>query len=151
MLAPLCDELLAVDVDEWAVAIAKENLACFPHVVVDKRTLPEETPEGPFDLIVALEVLYYWPKDVLLVALRHFEEVLAPDGVLLVGHGRVPSRRRKIVEKIRPLFLRRWIFNIKSGAPLADEIHELLLEHTRLTNTGRLVEPRYRLDFFENK
>ena len=150
-LAPLCEELLAVDVDKWAVAAAKEKLASFPHVRVERCTLPEETPEGPFDLIVAAEVLYYWPKDTLLAALRYFEEVLAPDGTLLVAHGRVPSRRRKIVEKIRPLFLRRWVLKIKSRAPLADEIHKLLFEHTRLTNTTRLVEPRYRLDFFENK
>ena len=150
-LAPLCEELLAVDVDEWAVAAAKERLASFSHVRVERRTLPEERPEGPFDLIVAAEVLYYWPKDTLLAALRYFEEVLAPDGTLLVAHGRVPSRRRTIVEKIRPLFLRRWILKIKSRAPLADEIHKLLLEHTRLTNTIKLVEPRYRLDFFQNK
>src|SRR5918994_708944 len=53
MLAPLCNELWAIDVSERAVAAARERLAGFPHVHVERRRLPEETPEGPFDLVVA--------------------------------------------------------------------------------------------------
>jgi cyclopropane fatty-acyl-phospholipid synthase-like methyltransferase len=45
-LAPLCDEVLAVDVSERAVAAARERLAGFPHVRVERRRLPEDTPEG---------------------------------------------------------------------------------------------------------
>jgi predicted TPR repeat methyltransferase len=111
MLAPLCDELLAVDVSERAVAAAKERLVSFPHVRVERRTLPEETPEGPFDLIAASEVLYYWPKDVMLAALRHFEEVLALGGTLLAVH---------------------WRKETKTYPLQGDEVHELLLAHTRL-------------------
>ena len=59
MLAPLCHELLAVDVSEKAIAVAEERLESIPQVRVELRRLPEETPEGPFDLIVASEVLYY--------------------------------------------------------------------------------------------
>ena len=130
MLAPLCDDLLAVDVSERAVAAAKERLANFPHVRVERRTLPEETPEGPFDLIVASEVLYYWPKDVMLAALRRFEEVLAPGGTLLAVH---------------------WREETKTYPLQGDEVHELLLTHTRLVNTTTIVEPEYRLDLFEDK
>jgi predicted TPR repeat methyltransferase len=130
MLAPLCDELLAVDVSERALAIAKERLADFAHVRVELRTLPEETPEGPFDLIVASEVLYYWPEDVMLAALRRFEEVLAPSGALLAVH---------------------WRKETKTYPLQGDEVHELLVEHTRLANTATIVEPEYRLDLFEDK
>ena len=130
MLAPLCDELLAVDVSERAVAAAKERLASFPHVRVERRTLPEETPEGPFDLIVASEVLYYWPKDVMLAALRRFEEVLASGGTLLAVH---------------------WRKETKTYPLQGDEVHELLLTHTRLVNTTTIVEPEYRLDLLEDK
>ncbi len=148
MLAPLCDELIAVDISEKAVAAARKRVANFRHVRVERRTLPEETPEGPFDLIVASEILYYLPTDIVLVALQRFERVLAPGGALLAVHWRGTWRRR-IVVKVRPLFLRHWILK---NRPLAgDEVHELLLKHTRLTNMVSLVEPEYRLDLFGNK
>ena len=158
MLAPLCDELIAVDISEKAVVVARERLANFRHVRIERRTLPEETPEGPFDLIVASEILYYLPIDIVAVALQRFERVLAPGGVLLAVHWR-GSWRRRIVEKIRPLFLRHWILKNRPSAgdevhekfSLGDEIHELLSKHTCLTNRVSLVEPRYRLDLFENK
>jgi cyclopropane fatty-acyl-phospholipid synthase-like methyltransferase len=130
MLAPLCDELLAVDVSKKAVAIAKERLADFPHVRIEVRTLPEETPEELFDLVVASEVLYYWPEDVMLAALRRFEEVLTPGGALLAVH---------------------WRKETKTYPLQGDEVHELLVEHTRLANTTTIVEPEYRLDLFEDK
>jgi SAM-dependent methyltransferase len=82
MLAPRCDELLAVDTSQKAVEIAGERLAEHPRVRVERRTLPEEMPVGPFDLIVASEVLYYWPQEVVLEALRCFEGILAPEGGL---------------------------------------------------------------------
>src|SRR5215213_7823909 len=88
MLAPLCDELVAVDIAETAVAVTRERVANLPNVCVERRTLPEETPEGPFDLIVASEVLYYLPRDMVLVALRRFENILAPGGVFLAVHDR---------------------------------------------------------------
>jgi len=58
MLAGRCDELLAVDVSERAVVTARKRLSGRKHVVVERRTLPEEMPGGPFDLIVASEILY---------------------------------------------------------------------------------------------
>ena len=130
MLAPLCDELWAVDVSERAVAAARERLAGVPHVRVERRRLPEETPQGPFDLIVASEVLYYWPEEVMLAALRRFEDVLALGGVLLAVH---------------------WCNETKTYPLQGDEVHALLLEHTHLANTTTIVEPEYRLDLFEDK
>jgi predicted TPR repeat methyltransferase len=130
MLAPLGDELLAVDVSERAVAAAKERLKSFPHVRVERLTLPEETPEGPFDLVVASEVLYYLPKDDMLAALWRFESVLAPGGALLAVHWRKETRTYPLQ---------------------GDEVHELLFTHTRLANTTTIIEPEYRLDLFEDK
>ena len=64
-LAGSCDELLAVDVSERAVATARERLAGRHGVEVECRSLPEETPDGPFDLIVCSEVLYYFDAELL--------------------------------------------------------------------------------------
>ena len=130
MLAPLCDELLGVDVSEKAIAAAKERLKSFPQVRIELRRLPEETPEGPFDLVLASEVMYYWPEDVMLGALSRFEEVLAPGGALLAVHWRKETQTYPLQ---------------------GDEVHELLLEHTHLANTANITEPEYRLDLFEDK
>jgi SAM-dependent methyltransferase len=130
MLAPYCDELLAVDASERAVAIARERLAGEEHVRVERRTLPEETPEGPFDLVVASEVLYYWPREVVLEALRRFEDVLTPGGLLLAVHWRKETRTYPLQ---------------------GDEVHELLVGHTRLANVKTVIEPEYRLDLFEDR
>ena len=129
MLAPRCDELLAVDTSERAVEIARGRLAEQRHVRVARRTLPAEMPEGPFDLIVASEVLYYWPREVVLEALRRFEATLAPRGILVAVH---------------------WRKETKTYPLQGDEVHELLVGHTRLNNVKTIQEPEYRLDVFEN-
>ena len=127
MLAPRCDELLAADTSERAVEIARERLTEQSHVRVERRTLPEEMPDGPFDLIVASEVLYYWPREVLLEALRRFEGILAPGGVLVAVHWRKETRTYPLQ---------------------GDEVHELLVRHARLANVKTIKEPEYRLDVF---
>jgi predicted TPR repeat methyltransferase len=130
MLAPLCDELVAVDVSERAVAAAKVRLARCPNVWVERRSLPEETPNGPFDLVVASEVLYYLPREQMLAAQRRFEEVLAPGGALLAVHWRKETRTYPLQ---------------------GDEVHKLLEAHTRPKKTETIVEPEYRLDLFEDR
>lgn len=129
-LAPLCGELISVDASQRAVGLARERLAELGHVRVERRTLPEEMPEGPFDLIVASEVLYYLPHPTVLEALRRFEEELAPGGVLLAVH---------------------WRKETETYPLQGDEVHDLLAEHSRLTNAETIVEPEYRLDLFEDR
>ena len=130
MLAGRCDELLAVDVSERAVAAAGERLRGLEHVRVERRTLPEEMPAGPFDLIVASEVLYYFPRGEMLAMLDGFEGVLAPGGTLLAVHWRRETRTYPLQ---------------------GDEVHELLAANTSLDLTESVVEPDYRLDLFEDR
>ena len=129
MLAGRCDELLTVDVSERAAAVARVRLSGRPHVRVERRTLPEEMPTGPFDLIVASEVLYYFPKEEMLATLEGFERELAPGGVLLAVH---------------------WRRETKTYPLQGDEVHELLMEHTHLATRQTIIEPDYRLDLFED-
>ena len=129
MLAPLCDGLLAVDTSERAVTAARQRLAGFEHVRVARRTLPEETPEGNFDLIVASEVLYYLPRETMLEALRRMESILAPGGLLLAVH---------------------WRKETKTYPLQGDEVHELLLKNTSLVHLTSITEDEYRLDLMEN-
>lgn len=129
MLAPLCDELLAVDVSERAVAVARERLADVPGVTIERRSLPEEMPAGPFDLILASEVLYYFTEEEMLAALHGFERELSPGGLLLTVHWRRET-------KIYPL--------------QGDEVHELLLRNSLLEHKASIIEDDYRLDLLKD-
>jgi predicted TPR repeat methyltransferase len=129
MLAKRCEELLAVDVSVRAVVAARRRLSGLGHVRVERRTLPEEMPDGPFDLIVASEVLYYFPREEMLAVLQGFERELARGGTLLAVHWRRETRTYPLQ---------------------GDEVHELLAQNTRLQNKQTIIEPEYRIDLFED-
>jgi predicted TPR repeat methyltransferase len=129
MLAKRCEELLAVDVSVRAVVAARRRLSGLGHVRVERRTLPEEMPDGPFDLIVASEVLYYFPREEMLAVLQGFERELARGGTLLAVHWRRETRTYPLQ---------------------GDEVHELLAQNTRLQNKETIIEPDYRMDLFED-
>ncbi|QIN78989.1 methyltransferase [Rubrobacter marinus] len=129
MLAPLCDELLGVDVSEKAVSVARQRLRKYSHVRIERRELPEEMPEGPFGLILASEVLYYLPREVMLETLARFEDALAPGGRLLAVH---------------------WRKETETYPLQGDEVHGLLVGNSRLHVRETIVEPEYRLDLFED-
>lgn len=58
-LAPQCGALLGADVAETALQQARERCADLPHVQFQRMAVPGEWPDGPFDLILFSEVLYY--------------------------------------------------------------------------------------------
>lgn len=129
MLAPYCGELLAIDASQNAIALARERLSGAPGVRVERRTLPEETPEGSFDLVVASEILYYFDRTTMLAALRRLEGALSPGGSLLAVHWRRETRTYPLQ---------------------GDEAHELLFSNTRLTRTREEATPDYRLELYED-
>jgi SAM-dependent methyltransferase len=129
MLAERCERLLAVDCSELAVERARRRLAGRPGVRVERRTLPEEMPAGPFDLIVCSEVLYYWSRDLLIEALAALRSALAPGGSLLAVHWRPRTRTYPLQ---------------------GDEVHEILArELGDLRRGASLTERRYRLDRYD--
>ncbi|MDX6645088.1 MAG: hypothetical protein QOK40_815 [Miltoncostaeaceae bacterium] len=129
MLADRCDDLLAVDCSALAVERARRRLAGRPGVRVERRTLPEEAPEGPFDLIVCSEVLYYWSRDLLVEALGALRAALAAGGSLLAVHWRPRTRTYPLQ---------------------GDEVHAILArELGSLRRAVSLVEPLYRLDRYD--
>lgn len=129
MLAPYCDELLAVDASEKAAALARERLASFTNVRVERRTFPEEMPRGPFGLILASEILYYLDRETMLAALRSLEEALATGGSLLAVH---------------------WRRETKTYPLQGDEVHELIRGHTILSLAHQETTPDYRLELYED-
>lgn len=130
MVAQRCYELVAVDASALAVQRAQKSLSDFPNVSVQRSTLPEQMPEGSFDLILCSEVLYYWNRDLLLRAWREFEAALAPGGILLIVHGRFESHTCPVT---------------------GDEVHDLIADNSTLDHTYSATEPRYRMDRFEKE
>jgi len=85
-LAPRCSELLAVDIAASAVARARERCSNLPNVACAPARLPAEYPEGPFDLVVASDVLYFWTPADLKAAIPTIEASLAPGGRVVALH-----------------------------------------------------------------
>ncbi len=88
-LAGHCDALLGVDVAEPALAQARERCADQPWVRLERMIVPQDWPEGVFDLIVFSEVLYYLGSSGLHEAAQRTLDSLAPGGtvVLVNWHG----------------------------------------------------------------
>jgi SAM-dependent methyltransferase len=91
-LATRCDALLAADLHETAVRVARERVAGMQQVRVEQRTVPHEWPTeaGPFDLIVISEFAYYLDAADLETLAAQIAASLTPDGTLLACHWRRP-------------------------------------------------------------
>ena len=85
-LAPWCDALLGVDIAEAALTQARARNADAPQVRFVRMALPDERPEGRFDLIVLSEVLYYFSRADLARVATWVADALAPGGLALLVH-----------------------------------------------------------------
>lgn len=130
MLAPRCRQLLAIDISAVAIRRARTRLAPYGNVRCERRTLPDELPEGPFDLVLCSDVLFYWPADAIVRGVSMIEDRLAPRGRLVCIHW---ARR-------------------PSAVHTGDEVHDILaacLGSMRRVESRRLDDLDYRLDVFE--
>jgi SAM-dependent methyltransferase len=91
-LASRCDALLAADLHETAVRLARERVAGLPQVSVEQRRVPQQWPTeaGPFELIVISELAYYLDAADLETLAARIVASLTPDGTLLACHWRRP-------------------------------------------------------------
>jgi SAM-dependent methyltransferase len=83
-LAGHVDELVASDVSDTAVGLARERTADLPDVRVVRSALPEVPFTGSVDLVLAAEFLYYVPD--LDGALEALWSVCEPGGHLVFAH-----------------------------------------------------------------
>ena len=89
-LAGRCLRLLAVDAAPTAVAEARRRTKDLKNVELREAVLPTETPSGPFDLIVASEILYYLTERDMRTLLDQLMAALAPAGRIVVLHHIIP-------------------------------------------------------------
>ena len=104
-LAPLCDELEAMDISPTAVARARERCRSLPNVRIRQGALPDQMPEGTFDLIVFSEIGYYFDSPTVSSLSRELVSRLRDGGIFLASHWSGVSREHVI---------------------RADELHEIL-------------------------
>lgn len=90
-LADACDALLGVDCAGQALAEARHRCAALPHVRFARLILPEQWPEGVFDLIVLSEILYFWDATDIALAARRTIASLAEGGLVLTVNWRGPN------------------------------------------------------------
>jgi SAM-dependent methyltransferase len=132
LLAPRATDLLAIDVSEAAIQQARKRMNGHPHVHLEARALPADFPDGPFDLIIASDVLYYLTVDDLATCLTLIERRLAPGGAMVAVH---------YIPRVGTLL---------SG----DELHDFLADRTTMSHTlDERIElgpgRPYRVDRFE--
>lgn len=88
LLAERCDRLLASDGSPAAVSQAARRLADRRNVTVERHWLPDDWPEGSYDLVLLSELLFYLDGEDLDRVLRSAFAGLAVGGSLVVVHWR---------------------------------------------------------------
>lgn len=87
-LAPRCLRLLALDSSDTALGEAKRRTGSLQNVALCRAILPLDLPNGPFDLIVASEILYYLRANDLRSLLARIVHATAPGGRVVILHHR---------------------------------------------------------------
>ena len=94
LLAPRCRSLTTIDFSPTAVAQARAELALHPHADAVLGRIPESIPSGPFDLVLASEILYYLDREALDATLDKLGACLTPGGRIVCVHWRTPGPER---------------------------------------------------------
>jgi len=108
-LARRCDKVLAVDFAEAGLERARERYAMYSdepgvgQVCFENLNIPRQWPEGKFDLVLAVEILYYLDSFQLSAFRNSAISSLTDGGILLLTHwadsGETLSQTRDIHEQ----------------------------------------------------
>ncbi|UVO50118.1 nodulation S family protein [Sphingomonas sp. SUN019] len=86
-LAPLCTDLLAIDIAAAAIEAARKRCAALPQVRFERMTFPLQTPTiTMLDLVVLSEVAYYWSDEDLAECGEWLRDHVAAGGRILLVH-----------------------------------------------------------------
>jgi 2-polyprenyl-3-methyl-5-hydroxy-6-metoxy-1,4-benzoquinol methylase len=114
-VAPICERFLGVDITDMPLDAARQRCGDLPQARFQRMTVPAEWPEGPLDLVLLSEVLYFLDGvDISGVATRLRETVRPGGRVLLVNwtgtlddpHQGVAAADRCIAETGFPVAIR---------------------------------------------
>ncbi|HUG15448.1 MAG TPA: SAM-dependent methyltransferase [Thermomicrobiales bacterium] len=130
LLARRCERLLAIDAAQTAVRRAAERCRDLPQVRVAGGHVPDEFPDGAFDLIVLSETGYYLSPADLRATAERIVSALTPGGQLLLAHS---------------------VELIDDATMPGDEVHAAFITgfSTELRHRFGQRRERYRLDLLE--
>jgi len=129
-LAQRSDSLLCMDMSARAVELAVRRLDQYPQARVIEGCLPDDWPEGSFDLIVISEWAYYLKPERFVQVIERIVSNLSPDGAVLACH---------------------WLHPIE-GCPMhGRDAHALLLEHLPMQRTVRHEETDFLLEMWSRE
>ncbi|HEY5348367.1 MAG TPA: SAM-dependent methyltransferase [Candidatus Lustribacter sp.] len=129
-LAQRCDQLVAVDISDRALARARQRCAAQSQICFLRLAFPHESPAPAFDLVACCEVGYYWSDADLALARDRIANVLAPGGDLLLVH-----------------FLPHVDDYVREG----DAVHAAFLDDGRFEPVEGFRAERYRLDLLRRR
>ncbi len=124
-LAALCEVVEAIDCSLSAVREARERCRRLPQVWIARGVLPQDVPEGSFDLIVFSEVGYYFEEPELRSTVRLLAGRLCDGGVLLAAH---------------------WLGTSADHLLSGDRVHEILSQEFGLQHDRAERHVGFRLD-----
>lgn len=127
-LAARCDALLSVDVSETALELARTRCSARPNVRFARMQIPQQHPEGFFDLIVISEVAYYWSVSDLNRAITELARRQRAGGTLLLVH---------------------WTPEVHDYPLTGDTVHDIWLSRPEWRGTRDLRRASYRLSVLE--
>jgi predicted TPR repeat methyltransferase len=84
-LAARCERLLALDVADAALGQARQHCSGLD-VIFENRSVPDDWPQGRFDLVVLSEVLYYLDLQALARVAAQVDLSLLKGGIVLLVH-----------------------------------------------------------------
>lgn len=121
------DRVVATDRHPHAVEVTRRRIGDTPKATVSTGRIPDDWPDGTFDLIVLSEVLYYLDAADVRRCIDLAVASLERDGELVAVHYRVP---------------------VAEHALLGDEVHDLLAADERLTRYANHLEDEFVLEGF---
>jgi hypothetical protein len=127
LLAMRCDRLLSSDIIPSVLQRAEARLRKTSHVWLEERSIPEQWPSGPFDLVVLSEIAYYFSAADLRRVTKCVVESTVPGAHIVAVHWRG-----------------------KTNYPLTGErSHEIIGETSELVPVVHHREPEFVLNVWE--
>jgi SAM-dependent methyltransferase len=124
-LAPRCETLDAVDLSPTAIAQAKATCSAFDNVRFRIAAAPHTLPDGPFDLIILSEVLYYLCKEDLTSLAVWCQGTAASSAEIILCHWLGPTNYPLSGKLASELFLEAVQPCLESHTVLHEEVYRL--------------------------
>lgn len=129
-LAERGESLLCQDIIEKAVTLARGRLRHLPHVRVEQAHIPEDWPQGTFDLIVLSEVGYFLDAKAWQQVIENTLLSLGPAGGVLACH---------------------WLHPIEGCSQDGHEVHAALAENLHLHRLVRHEDKDFLLEYWSRQ